>query len=40
MKSDIVKAKERFLDILQNGKELQPQISQRAERDLLKIINK
>ncbi|MHC4149561.1 MAG: trimethylamine methyltransferase family protein [Planctomycetota bacterium] len=40
MKSDIVKAKEKFLDILQNGKPLEPQISERAERELLKIINK
>ena len=40
MKSDIAKAKERFLDILQNGKELQPQISEKTERDLLRIINK
>jgi trimethylamine--corrinoid protein Co-methyltransferase len=40
MKSDIVKAKEKFLDILQNGRQIEPQISERAERDMLKIINK
>ncbi|MHC4719348.1 MAG: trimethylamine methyltransferase family protein, partial [Planctomycetota bacterium] len=40
MKSDIVKAKEKYLDILQNGKQLEPQISERTEKELLKIINK
>jgi trimethylamine--corrinoid protein Co-methyltransferase len=40
MKTEIIKAKEKFLDILQSGKELEPQISERAERELLKIISK
>ena len=40
MKTDIVKAKERFADILRDGKELEPQISKTAEEKLLKIINK
>jgi trimethylamine--corrinoid protein Co-methyltransferase len=40
MKSDIVMAKERFLDILREGKELEVQISETAEKELLKIINK
>jgi len=40
MKTEIIKAKEKFLDILQSGKELEPQISERAERELLKIISR
>jgi len=40
MKSDIVMAKERFADIMKNGKELEPQISEKAEKKLLKIIHK
>jgi len=40
MKSDIVKAKEKFLDILRDGKELKLQISETAEKELLEIINK
>ena len=40
MKTEVIKAKEKFLDILQSGKELEPQISERAERELLKIISK
>ena len=40
MKSDVVKAKERFLDILQDGKQLEVQISEKAEKELLEIINK
>lgn len=40
MKSDIVRAKEKYLHILQDGKPLEPQISEETERELLKIINK